>query len=78
MTKPEKFGHLPLVYHFTFPLGVKAHSKPWFDSEIFSAIQKKTCYTQDTKNEAQKQIKINFESQKYFFRRCYTERKAFI
>ena len=52
MVKPEKFGHLHLVYHFTFPLRVKAHSKPWFDSEIFSAMQKKTCYTQDTKNEA--------------------------
>ena len=52
MVKPEKFGHLPLVYHFTFPLGVKPHSKPWFDSEIFSAIQKKTSYTQDKKNEA--------------------------
>ena len=55
----------------------KANSKPWFDSEIILAIQKRDKPIFNILK-AGLQTDKNSKPQKYFFKRCYTERKGLI
>ena len=55
---------------------VKANCKPWFDSEIISAIQKRSKLYPRSKNSGLETDKNKLKPQKYFFKRCYTEIKA--